>query len=369
MDFLPHEKLQQLIDALKQAGYAVIGPQVRDGAIVYDTLECAEQLPWGVREQQAPGNYHLEKISEQEAFAWANGPQALKPLLFKARETVWKVNRDEHGKLVFIPMTAKELPMAVIGARACDLVGMAIQDKIFIEGKHVDVRYQERRKNLFVVAVICTYSAKNCFCVSAGTGPQAETNYDIKMVELNNGFIIESGSEKGKYIIDKLKLRKAKIEQISQAEQRVDNAANMQTKRISFNNSRALRDVLFNNLDHPRWDNIASRCLSCTNCTQVCPTCFCHDENDKAPLDGSTTEHIREWDSCFTADHSYITGKVIRDDTRKRYRQWLTHKVGSWHDQFGTSGCVGCGRCITWCPVGIDITEELAAITGESNER
>ena len=143
----------------------------------------------------------------------------------------------------------------------------------------------------------------------------------------------------------------------------------MQTKRIPFDNTPDLKDLLFSNLDHPRWDNVAERCLSCGNCTAVCPTCFCHSEVEKPSLDGTSSEHQREWDSCFTAGHSYVSGKVIRDDTRKRYRQWLTHKVGSWFDQFGTSGCVGCGRCTTWCPVGIDITEELAAISGQSNVR
>ena len=126
-----------------------------------------------------------------------------------------------------------------------------------------------------------------------------------------------------------------------------------------------LRGLLARNLEHPRWDDVATRCLSCTNCTLVCPTCFCSSVEDVTDLAGEGAERNRVWDSCFSVDHSYIHGGSIRPSGRSRYRQWLTHKFGTWHDQFGTSGCVGCGRCITWCPVAIDVTEELAAIRAD----
>ncbi len=367
--FMPYLKLQNLLHALHDAGYSCVGPQVRDGAIVYDVLNNADQLPWGIREQQSPGGYQLEKITEHKAFAFANGPQALKPLLFKPQETVWKVERNREGKLFFQPQQAEEQPIAMIGARSCDLAAMNIQDKVFIESAHPDPRYKKRREHLFVVAVNCSYSSNNCFCVSAGTGPEVKNSFDILMTEIDDGFVVNPGSERGQAIIDRLHLSKAKTTQDTQASNIVEHTTAMQTKRIPLDNQRGLRDLLFANLNHSRWEEVAQRCLSCGNCTSVCPTCFCHSEVEKPSLDGTSSEHQREWDSCFTAGHSYLSGKVIRDDTHKRYRQWLTHKVGSWFDQFDTSGCVGCGRCVTWCPVGIDITEELAAISGESNVR
>lgn len=366
--FLPHQRLQDLIDELQRAGFDCIGPQVRDNAIVYERLKDARQLPWGVRDIQAPGQYRLEKTGENKAFSFANGAQAIKPLLFKPRETVWKVVRRE-GRLDFVPHHPVEPPMAVFGARSCDLAAMAVQDKVFLQEKQVDNRYQHRRENLFIIAVNCGYSSQNCFCVSAGTGPEVKYPFDILMTEIDNGLVVKAGSERGQAILSRLQLTNSRQEQEKQAAVNVENAANMQTKRIPMDNGYGLRDVLFANLDHPRWNEVAERCLSCGNCTQVCPTCFCHSETDEQSLDGSGSEHYREWDSCFTAGHSYLNGKLIRDDTRKRYRQWLTHKVGSWFDQFDVSGCVGCGRCVSWCPVGIDITEELAAITGESNKR
>ena len=367
--FLAYSELQTLIDALKQAGYLCVGPQVRDGAIVYDTLTSVEQLPWGVRDHQAPGEYRLEMLAEKKAFSWANGPQAIKPILFKPIEIVWRAERNHLGKLEFNAHPATDVAVAIIGARACDLAAMVIQDKVFLAEDRVDVRYQKRRESLFAVAVNCTYSSSNCFCVSAGTGPNITHSFDILMTEVDDGFVMKSGSERGASIMASLKLQDATQHQCNNAVAGVEQAAKMQTKRIPFDNKRELRDLLFANLGHSRWDEVAERCLSCGNCTSVCPTCFCHSETDKPSLDGNSTAHQREWDSCFTAGHSELGGKPVRENTRERYRQWLTHKVGSWFDQFGSSGCVGCGRCTTWCPVGIDITEELAAISGESNIR
>ena len=123
-----------------------------------------------------------------------------------------------------------------------------------------------------------------------------------------------------------------------------------------------IRDLLMWNLEHPRWDEVASRCLSCTNCTLVCPTCFCSSVQEVADLSGDHVDRERQWASCFSLDHARMHGHSVRSSTASRYRQWLTHKFASWIDQFGTSGCTGCGRCITWCPVGIDLTEEVAAI-------
>jgi Fe-S-cluster-containing hydrogenase component 2 len=125
-----------------------------------------------------------------------------------------------------------------------------------------------------------------------------------------------------------------------------------------------LPELLARNLEHPRWDDVASRCLACANCTMACPTCFCSTVEDTTDLTGDHAERWRSWDSCFTMDFSHVHGGSVRTSTRARYRQWLTHKLSTWHAQFGTSGCVGCGRCITWCPVAIDLTQEVAAIRG-----
>lgn len=359
--FLPRARFQALLDVLLRAGYRCIGPRSRDGAIVYDTLTRAEDFPQGMRDRQAPGRYRLEKSSSPRFFSWANGPQALKPFLFAPQETLWRSERAADGKIHFTEIKPPKQPLAVIGVRACDLAALHLQDQHFLKSTFADSYYAARRENLFLVAVHCTHPAETCFCASTGDGPRATQGFDLALHELDDGYLVQAGSDKGRAMAAQLPLVPATGTQHQAAGREVEEAARRQVRRLP---SRNLRDALFANLLHTRWENVAARCLSCGNCTSVCPTCFCHSEADETVLDGSRSLHARHWDSCFTQGHSYIHGFTIRADTRTRYRQWLTHKLGSWHDQYGRSGCVGCGRCIAWCPVGIDMTEEAAAICG-----
>lgn len=361
--FLPRAGLQTLLDVLREAGYRCVGPQLRDNAIVYDELGDTSQLPQGVRDRQAPGSYRIETGAGPRHFSWATGPQALKPFLFAPREILWRAEREQDNTIRFVDTPVSSTPLAVIGVRACDLAALRLQDRHFLEGPFADPHYGARRENLFLVAVHCSHPADTCFCASTGDGPRAEQGFDLALNELDDGYLLQEGSERGAAIAAKLALSPPSNAQRDAAEREIEQAAQQQTRALP---SHTLRDALFANLSHPRWDDVGERCLSCGNCTSVCPTCFCHSELDDAALDGSQSEHVREWDSCFTAGHSHIHGITLRDDTPKRYRQWLTHKLGSWHDQYGRSGCVGCGRCISWCPVGIDITEEVTAICGEN---
>lgn len=361
--FLLRSRLQSLVDVLQQDGYTCIGPQLRDNAVQYDVLDSVNVLPQGLSEQQSPGHYHVSTADHPRYFAWANGPQALKPFLFAPREAMWNSQAGKEGRLRFSEIIPETDPIAVIGVRACDIAALALHDKHFLQQDYRDPCYLARRDKLLLVAVNCTHPAETCFCASTGDGPRASYGYDIALSELDDGFIIEAGTEKGVSIMSRLELDTVKAEQSAAAEAESLHATQQQTRSLPSQN---LNQLLFENLDHPRWEDIARRCLSCGNCTSVCPTCFCHSEFDEAVLDGSSSTHYRQWDSCFNQGHSYIHGiAVIRGDTRLRYRQWLTHKLGSWHEQYDRSGCVGCGRCITWCPVGIDLTEETAIICGE----
>jgi ferredoxin len=194
-------------------------------------------------------------------------------------------------------------------------------------------------------------------------GPKAKVGFDIALTEIvqdtQHIFVVETGTDRGKAVIAELSQRAATAEEVSQAEEIIARTASSMGREMP---AEGLRDLLMRNLEHPRWDEVAERCLSCANCTMVCPTCFCTSVEDSSDLTGAETSRSRRWDSCFTMDFSYIHGGSVRPSTKSRYRQWMTHKLATWHDQFDTSGCVGCGRCITWCPVGIDITEEVRAI-------
>jgi len=358
--FLPLDQMHALVARLMQLGYQCLGPTVENGAIVMREMRAPDALPRGLQAEQAPGRYRLTQDPLNRYFAWANGPQAIKPQTFAPTESLWRVARDAAGALQFEAVVPDVPAQAIIGVRACDLAAMAVQDAHFLREGRYDAHYAERRERLFLVAVQCAEPAATCFCASTGDGPTPTAGYDLALAELAEGFVVEAGSGKGAAVLDALNLAAATPQQIDAARQQGPVAAAAQTRSLPGRN---LRDALMSRLEHPRWDEVAARCLACGNCTAVCPTCFCHAEVDEPALNGQSSEHARIWDSCFGESHGHLHGFNVRPDIKSRYRQWLTHKLATWHDQFGRSGCVGCGRCIAWCPTGIDLTEEVAALT------
>jgi sulfhydrogenase subunit beta (sulfur reductase) len=353
--------LQQLIDTLTDRGYRVIGPTVRAGAIAYDTVTRVEELPIGWTDRQEAGTYRLEKRADDAVFGYAVGPHSWKQFLHPPVEKLWRAQRDGKGFAVSACEPAPE-PLAFIGVRACELHAIAIQDKVLVEDPYLDQRYRWRREQAFIVAVNCGTAGSTCFCASMGTGPEVTSGFDLALTELLEGpqvFVLEIGSAAGAEIARSLPQRAATAAEIEAADRVVARTRGEMGRHIATD---GLKEALQNNPEHPLWDEVADRCLACANCTMVCPTCFCTTVDDTTDLTGTVAERTRRWDSCFTLDFSYIHGGSVRQSTRARYRQWVTHKLAHWFDQFGSSGCVGCGRCITWCPVGIDITEVASGI-------
>jgi ferredoxin len=363
------EALDTLVAALRARGYTVVGPTVRDGAIVYDELESAAALPAGWTDVQERGTYRLERRKDEARFGYATGPTSWKRFLFPPRVRLWRATQRGHG-LDVIEEPLDERPMAFLGVRACELAAIAVQDRVLLGGRYADRDYAARRANVFLVAVNCHEPGGTCFCTSMGTGPTAREGYDLVLTELlldgSHRLVVEAGSDRGEELLAELGGDEATEDDLGAAAAQAEQAAARMGRTLETDGLPAL---LRGNLEHPRWDEVAARCLTCGNCTQVCPTCFCTSVEDANDLSGTKVERSRVWDSCFSIDYSYIHGGAIRQSPKARYRQWLTHKLSTWHDQFGTSGCVGCGRCITWCPVGIDITEEVAAIRATPNTR
>lgn len=362
---LPGGDLQRLLDVLSAKGYRLVGPMVHDGAVVWDTIQRVSDLPIGWRDHQEPGRYRLEQTGSQEIFGVVHGPQSLKPFAFTPREPLVQIERSKDGFTTRSTLPSSE-KVAIIGARACDLAGLGIQDQIFLQGEYQDPYYATRREGLFIIAVNCTRSLPTCFCVSMDTGPCAKNGFDLVLTEVDDQLLIEAGSEAGSALLSALSLSPASQELTRDRAVRVDACAQSQVRRLDRTR---LPQALHEAHEHQRWDDVAGRCLACGNCTMVCPTCFCHKVEETPDLTRQNSEHARLWDSCFTQEHGYIHGKNIRPTIKDRYRMWLTHKLASWVDQFGTSGCVGCGRCITWCPVGIDLTEEVSALLKPSEPR
>jgi ferredoxin len=356
------EALETLIETLRARGYRVLGPTVRDGAIVYDELDSATELPIGWTESQEAATYRLERRDDEARFGYAVGPHSWKQFLLPPKIRLWQARRNGDGELQVEEEPADETPLAFIGARSCELHAIGIQDRVFLGGSYVERDYAARRTDNFVVAVNCFEPGGTCFCVSMGTGPKAEAGYDLALTEILDGehrLLVEVGTERGAEVLGELPRREASEGDVRAASAAVAGAAETMGRQLEAGD---LHDLLARNLEHPRWEDVAERCLTCGNCTMVCPTCFCTTVEDATDLTGESAERVRLWDSCYSVDYSYIHGGSVRPTGQSRYRQWLTHKFGTWHDQFGSSGCVGCGRCITWCPVGIDVTEELTAI-------
>jgi ferredoxin len=340
-----------------------VGPTVRSQAIVYDELASAAELPSGWTDVQDAGRYRVERRADDAVFAHNTGPNSFKSFLFPPTVRLWAARRDADGE---VAVAAPEVPprYAFVGVRACDLPAIAIQDRVFVGDRHVDHDYAGRRRDAFIVAVNCSEAGGTCFCVSMGTGPRAEAGFDLALTELTEDggghrFLVEVGSERGAEVAAELPQRPAAAADEDAAAAVCERTAAAMGRTLDTD---GIKVLLYANAEHPRWEETADRCLSCGNCTLACPTCFCSTVEDVTDLAQTETERVRHWDSCFTLDHSHLHGGSVHATGASRYRQWLTHKLASWIDQFGSSGCVGCGRCITWCPVAIDITEEAGAI-------
>jgi sulfhydrogenase subunit beta (sulfur reductase) len=359
---IERQDFQCLLDALVERGYRLVGPTIREGAIVYDQLHTESDLPIGWTDAQEAGAYRLKKRDDEALFGYAVGPHSWKKFLLVPELRLWQARRGENG--FEIVETKNEIPkLAFIGVRSCELHAIAIQDKVFMQGRYVDPSYALRREGSFIVAVNCGQAGGTCFCVSMNTGPKASQGFDLALTEVleqdRHYFVAEPGSERGAQVLGDVRRRNAAEHEKAAAERVVANTAKHMGRQLD---TAGIKELFYRNYENSRWDDVAKRCLTCANCTMVCPTCFCTTVEDTTDLTGETAERWRKWDSCFTMDFSYIHGGSVRPSTASRYRQWITHKLATWFDQFGTSGCVGCGRCITWCPVGIDITEEARAL-------
>lgn len=359
------QDLQALIGSLRAKEYQVIGSTVRDSAIIYDELASAADLPVGWTDSQDAGYYRLARKGECY-FDYTVGPDTWKKFLHPPEICLWRASRADN----FIPRAENQSAprYALFGVRACELAAIQVQDRIFLDGAFQDAVYRARRESAFIVAVNCTRANGTCFCASMGTGPRASNGFDLALTEVREGdrhsFLVEIGSERGAQILDAVPHREATPEEAAAAERAISRAASQMGRALD---TTALRELLYRSYDDPMWEEVAERCLTCGNCTFACPTCFCVTVEDSTALGGETAERWRKWDSCFSLEFSYIVGGSVRRSASARYRQWMVHKLAAWHDQYGVSGCVGCGRCITWCPVGIDITHQ-ARVLRESEQ-
>ncbi|MEN3039153.1 MAG: 4Fe-4S dicluster domain-containing protein [Candidatus Kryptonium sp.] len=356
---LAPEDLNKIFEYFKIRGYNIIGPTVRDNAIIYDEIQSVNDLPVGLTDEQKPGYYRLKKRNDTALFGYVVGPQSWKKFLFPPILTLWEAKKS-NGKFEIFEPNFAERKFVFVGVRACEISAILIHDKVFGGGQYTDPNYLKIRKNVFTIAVNCSEPGENCFCSSVGTGPRALTGYDLVLTEViskgEHYLIAKAGTESGEEVLESLKFNEATDEEVKKSEDIMSDALGKFKKGVELD---GVVELLQLNYENPLWEKISEKCLACANCTMVCPTCFCNTIEDVTDLSGENAKRIRRWDSCFTLEFSYIHGGSVRYSTMSRYRQWMTHKLSAWKNQFGMIGCVGCGRCITWCPVGIDIVENV----------
>lgn len=361
--YMEHAALQGILKILKSRGYTIIGPKVHASAVVLDVLDSVDTLPLGWRDRQAPGVYAAGRTADIGLFQYTCGPHSWKRYLYPPHMRLFSVSLENGG--IQLEQTGRpDLSYAFLGLRACDLKALAVLDRVLAEQGCPDPDYQALRRNLFTIAVNCLQPGGTCFCAAMGAGPRPDSDCDIVLHEIcepdQYRLIAEPGSPRGADLLSAVGCSPASMAAKVHVQLLSDAAA---AKMKAIGELSDAGSLFGSRFDHPHWKTLEQRCLACGNCTLVCPTCFCHAIKESEFLEEGRAERHREWDSCFGKAFSYMHGGSIRTGIGSRYRQWICHKLSTWQEQFGTVGCVGCGRCRTWCPAGIDIVEEVRMLS------
>lgn len=359
---LTEEHFSSLLNELTQRGYTLIGPRLRDGSIDYGLMSSTADLPRGFRTVSGPGFSRLENVGGQTLFGFAAPAYSLKPWLHPPEHCLFRAVRNNGACRVESDGNGRLPPRyAFVGVRACDLAAVVRLDRVLLSDRFVDPVYESRRRGCAVIAVACAHPSATCYCHSMGTGPRPQAGYDILLEGLEDEpiFVASAGSELGCELLEALPAPAPTPAHLEAAQRSTASAVAAQERSVEL---KGLKEELYSAFEHERWEQTAERCLSCGNCTAVCPTCFCISIDDSTALTGDEASRWRRWDSCFTQSFSYIHGGSVRLSVKSRLRQRIMHKFASWQDQFGDAGCTGCGRCISWCPAGIDFTEEIAMV-------
>jgi len=351
-----------LILNLRRQGFTVVGPSLAEGVVRLKELRGAGDLASGVVDTQGPGSYVLGGESAS-VFGSTNGPDSPKMYLHPAEVELSRL-LDKGSGVEQVSAFRSDKKYAFFGIRPCDLTGARVMDRTMLMPGFEDPVYSALRHDSIFIVANCTRAGGTCFCASMGTGPAAESGYDVAITELP-GKLLYDVPEKNMSLFQGIELRPSTEEELHEGEGAVRHAKEQMGRTIPVKDPAR---QMYAALDSRVWEEVAERCLACANCTMVCPTCFCNTMIDRTDLRDASVSRVRVWDSCLSKDFAYSTGGNPRQHRTSRYRQFVMHKFAYWPDEFGTYGCVGCGRCITWCPVGIDITDTVNGVLKDQHD-
>lgn len=333
---LTASELGRLVDVLREQ-YDVYGPVPKNGKVVFGRVSD-------------PSLLRLDYVTTI---------LPPKKLFYPPVGTLFRFHREQG---VIDEPAAPERPLALFGVHPCDVAALGLLDRVMDGGEFRDPEYREKRDRTLIVALNCSRPGKYCFCTSFGTGPAAESGYDLALTELDGRYLVEAGTERGKELVERLNLPAAGQADLEEKEARTRAAREAMRRQIRTEN---LPGTLDRQYDHPIWEQLKNSCLSCGSCTVVCPTCYCFNVWDRVNLDLATGERRISWDSCQLVDFSLVAmGHNFRGDRAARIKQRIYHKLDYWPRQYGAFGCVGCGRCASSCIKHIDIAEIAAQIGG-----
>lgn len=252
----------------------------------------------------------------------------------------------------------------LLGARPCDIEAIAIIEKVFTGEDYTDVYFLEKRKKTTIITLSCNHPLTTCFCASTGGGPFRREGSDLFLTDLAQSYLVELLTEKGQTFSKNRFFRKASLQEIDTVRELDAKARKKVNGSIPVEGIEKQLDLM---VESPFWDRIHEKCIGCGVCTFLCPTCHCFDITDEAaPLKG---ERVRNWDSCLFPVYSLETsGHNPRPTGRERTRQRLMHKFNYYPKNFGRMACVGCGRCILYCPVQFDIREAIGDASAMRNQ-
>jgi sulfhydrogenase subunit beta (sulfur reductase) len=307
-----------------------------------------------IREIDSPSQVTLE---------YRNAKESPKSVFFPQREALFRYRAEKGKAEVKVPTDAGKGRVLLFGIRPCDARGLLLLDKVF-GGGCGDPYYTDKRNGTVVVSLGCADPNPSCFCLSMGGGPCSAEGSDVLLLDLGDRYLAEAVSEKGVALLEDKAFEESDGKSLSLAEKAKKQAeASMQPVA----KKEKLEQELERLFSDPVWKDLAESCLSCGICTYLCPTCHCFDLCDEAA--GQAGERIRVWDSCqFPLFTQQASGFNPRPTVKERFRQRIMHKLSYLPKSQSMTGCVGCGRCVTECPVNLDIREVIVSLS-EGNER